>query len=880
MRKLALISLLSLALWPIAVSAQLSQCTITATAYSPSGALLGGAKITVVKVVKNGALISNTPRTYTTASNGVATFTLPRASTAWIYFNGYGLNVNGTAGVAVTVPNAATANLEDLANLASVLTTLGDTLAASSNGVPVRVAGNTTTTPKFLTSIGNGTTSALPGYYSILGGSGTDVQVDNTAKTVTFTLSGATIGDGDKGDITVSSSGAVWTVDAGLAVNKLAAQTASRALVSDGSGFLTASATTATEIGYVSGVTSAIQTQLDARQPLDSDLTSIAALSTTSFGRGLLTEANAGTARTTLGLVIGTDVQAYDADLTTYAGITPSANVQTLLGAADYAAFKTSLSLNNVENTALSTWAGSTNLTTLGTISTGTWQGTAIADSYISSAATWNAKVGPSRTISTGAGLSGGGDLSANRTLDLKLNSSGGLVKNLGAGTDELGIGAGGVTNAMLAGSIAYSKLSLSNSIVDADVHSSAAIGWSKISKSGSSLADLATRAISDTTGNLAITRLDTTGASSDQVPQYNGSTVVWANAGGGTPANPTAIVGLSAVNGSASTYMRSDAAPALDQAIAPTWTGAHIWNGVTGTFRRDSLGTTSTDGLILENTTAAAAGAQQYSPRLVFTGQGWKTNSTAASQTVNWSIENRPVQGAANPTTSLIVQSQVNGGGYTTQLQVLAGQLIVGNTAQPLTGLTLVGTSGLNSTIGVTSGQKITLAGIAATGNVEWASGFGTLGGGSGSLTISTAGTSDIRLVPTSRNLFIGVADAASPGAQTLGVQSVVAGTSNTAGANFTLAGSRGTGTGAGGSIIFQTAPAGGSGTSQNSLSAAFTVNGDGSVSVKSVTFANLPTQADAKLIYCSDCTVANPCAGSGTGALAKGINGAWVCN
>jgi len=50
--------------------------------------------------------------------------------------------------------------------------------------------------------------------------------------------------------------------------------------------------------------------------------------------------------------------------------------------------------------------------------------------------------------------------------------------------------------------------------------------------------------------------------------------------AGSGTelePANPTANLGISAVNGTAGTWMRSDAAPALDQSIAPTWTGLHV---------------------------------------------------------------------------------------------------------------------------------------------------------------------------------------------------------------------------------------------------------------------------------------------------------------
>jgi hypothetical protein len=44
---------------------------------------------------------------------------------------------------------------------------------------------------------------------------------------------------------------------------------------------------------------------------------------------------------------------------------------------------KSSVGLSNVENTALSTWAGSSNITTLGTISSGTWQGSSISSTYI-----------------------------------------------------------------------------------------------------------------------------------------------------------------------------------------------------------------------------------------------------------------------------------------------------------------------------------------------------------------------------------------------------------------------------------------------------------------------------------------------------------------
>lgn len=105
----------------------------------------------------------------------------------------------------------------------------------------------------------------------------------------------------------------------------------------DASGNLTM-VTASSTWGSITGTLSAqtdLQAALDAKQPLDSDLTSIAALTTTAFGRGLLTETS-------------------DATL------------------------KTTLSLNNVENTALSTWAGSANVSTLGTITTGAWSATPI----------------------------------------------------------------------------------------------------------------------------------------------------------------------------------------------------------------------------------------------------------------------------------------------------------------------------------------------------------------------------------------------------------------------------------------------------------------------------------------------------------------------
>ncbi|RJO66394.1 MAG: hypothetical protein C4523_12680 [Myxococcales bacterium] len=56
--------------------------------------------------------------------------------------------------------------------------------------------------------------------------------------------------------------------------------------------------------------------------------------------------------------------------------------------------------------------------------------------------------------------------------------------------------------------------------------------------------------------------------------------------------------------------------------------------------------------------------------------------------------------------------------------------------------------------------------------------------------------------------------------------------------------------------------------------------VDQNGDYVLRSVAFASLPASGNGTLIYCSDCTIASPCASGGSGALAKRVNGAWVCN
>jgi hypothetical protein len=111
-------------------------------------------------------------------------------------------------------------------------------------------------------------------------------------------LTGDVTGTGPGSVVTTIANSAVSDAKiaalAGISLSKLAASTANKALVTDASGFISPSSVSSSEIGYLSGVTSGIQSQIDGKQQVDSDLTAIAGLSST----GIISRTGAGSAST------------------------------------------------------------------------------------------------------------------------------------------------------------------------------------------------------------------------------------------------------------------------------------------------------------------------------------------------------------------------------------------------------------------------------------------------------------------------------------------------------------------------------------------------------------------------------------------------------
>lgn len=184
-----------------------------------------------------------------------------------------------TTGAKVTIAHAATADrtitipdaTDTLVGKATTDTltnkTIGDsnTITAQSDAFTITDGGGGGQYVDFAMNTGTGGTHTTLNFVQT---APRDITFPNATDTLvgratTDTLTNKSI-DSDNNTITNIVNADIKAA-AAIALNKLAATTVSRALVSDASGFVTAATTTSTEIGYVNGVTSAIQTQLDAK---------------------------------------------------------------------------------------------------------------------------------------------------------------------------------------------------------------------------------------------------------------------------------------------------------------------------------------------------------------------------------------------------------------------------------------------------------------------------------------------------------------------------------------------------------------------------------------------------------------------------------------
>ncbi len=144
-------------------------------------------------------------------------------------------------------------NLKNNSGELRITSSSSDTTAISMSGANVTIAGDLTISGDDLTMATNTSGAALIG-------DGTNFNPVVISGDISIGTSGtAAIGSGVVVNADVSSSAAI-------AFSKMEDLTASRALYSNGSGDVTVSDVTSTELGYLDGVTSAIQTQLDAKQ--------------------------------------------------------------------------------------------------------------------------------------------------------------------------------------------------------------------------------------------------------------------------------------------------------------------------------------------------------------------------------------------------------------------------------------------------------------------------------------------------------------------------------------------------------------------------------------------------------------------------------------
>ena len=570
------------------------------------------------------------------------------------------------------------------------------------------------------------------------------------------------------------------SASAAIALSKLAALTASRAAVTDASGVLTASSVTSTELGYLSGVTSAIQTQLGNKQDLDSDLTALAGNSTN--GLWARTGAGTGAARTITGTTDKITVTNGD-------GVSGNPTI-----------------------TIASTYAGQNTITTLGTITTGTWNGAVIGAAH-----------GGAGTVSGIMKANGSGTVSAavsgtdyapatSGSAILKGNGSGGFSAAV-AGTDYLAPTGSGASLTNVVNSITGTSNQVTASASTGAVTLS--LPQDIATTSNTRFGNLGLGVAAPTSGGQIATTLGANNITGLLIKRN-------------TDTSPTGNY-FDFQNAAGTTVAKLDVAGALTVTSCTGCGGGG--SGITVGTTTITSGTNTrvlynNSGVVGEYAVTGTAGSVVLSASPTLTGTVAMAAATASGTIVQTSasaaaFESGP-NGSTNPVFRLVNSTASSATGLS----------ITGNAAG--SGVTLTAlSSGSNENITLTpkgTGAVVLPAGGGPSqlGVILGSTSQGGFWGGGGFFqavvngTISThwgvsafevrvdrfsiGSSSDLILRrAAAATLAFGAADAASPVAQTLSVQNVVGGTTNTAGVTTTIRGSLGTSQGVPGRIHLQ---------------------------------------------------------------------------